>query len=621
VRVDPKTDAALRGSLSIIDTEKFTSTEIEAGRQPSDLVFSRDGKTLYLANSDEDTVGVFDTTKRELLRAISLRPPLDPGFGQIPNALGMSGDGKTLYVTCGGANAVAMVDLSEGKVTGYLPAGWYPIAVAEREGRLIVASSKGIGSRYAKEKEALRVSGSVGTVQFIEPAHLRAASEHTRRVALNNGWGKTELPPREGVAPVPIPERTGEPSLFKHVVFIIKENHTYDCTLGDMPEGNGDPKLCMFGEEITPNQHAIARQWVLLDNTYTSGTNSADGHQWTVAAAANGYMEQNYAAHARSYPYDGGDPLAYSPEGFLWNSVVKAGKKVRVYGEFVNKPKVVDKATGKTPTWKELWDDYKAGGSKYSITAHTDNAALRPHLHPNYIGFPTLVSDQWRADQYLADLKAFEASGEMPALSILLLPNDHTTGTRPNYPTPRASVADNDLAFGRIVDALTRSRFWKETLILVIEDDSQLGTDHVDGHRTIAFCISPYTKRGAVVSEIYNHTSFIRTMGLVLGLPAMNRFDRTATPMTACFHDKADLAPYTHLPNRVPLDELNPPVAALRGERKRLALACTKLDWSDVDRANASVVARSVWQIQRPGESFPWKFFNINVNPDEEDDD
>jgi len=230
-----------------------------------------------------------------------------------------------------------------------------------------------------------------------------------------------------------------------------------------------------------------------------------------------------------------------------------------------------------------------------------------------------LVSDQWRADQYLADLKSFEASGEMPALSILLLPNDHTTGTRPNYPTPRAAVADNDLAVGRIVEALTHSKFWKETLILVIEDDSQLGTDHVDGHRTIAFCVSPYTKRGAVVSEVYNHTSLLRTMELVLGLPAMNRFDRTATSMTACFTDKLDDTPYTHVANRIPLDELNPPVAALRGERKRFALACTKLDWSDVDRADASVVARSVWQVQRPGEPFPWKFFNLNVKDGDDD--
>jgi YVTN family beta-propeller protein len=619
VRVDPQTDAALRGSLTIIDTEKLTGVEIDAGRQPSDLAFSRDGATLYIANSDEDTIGVFDTAKREFRESISLRPEQDPGFGQIPNALALSADGKSLHVTCGGANAVAIVDLSTGKVSGYVPAAWYPIAVAERDGRLFIASSKGLGSRSTKDKEGFKVTGSVGTVQFIEPAQLQPKAEITRRVALNNGWGKTELPPRANVAAVPIPERVGEPSLFKHVVFIIKENHTYDSTLGDMKEGNGEASLCTFGEEITPNQHALARRWVLLDNTYTSGTNSADGHQWTMSAVANSYMEQNYSAHSRSYPYDGGDPLAYSPKGFLWNAAVKAHKSLRVYGEFVNLPRVVDKATGKAPTWMQLWEDYKAGGEKYSITAATDNAALRPYLHPNYIGFPTVVSDQWRADQYLADLKGFEASGEMPQLSILLLPNDHTTGTKPNFPTPRASVADNDLALGRIVESISHSRFWKETLILVIEDDSQLGTDHVDGHRTIAFCISPYTRRGAVVSEVYNHTSFLRTVGLVLGLPAMNRFDRTATPMTDCFVETADETPFTHLENKVPLDEMNPPVSALRGEARRLAQACDRLDWSDVDKANPAVVARAVWAAQRPGEAFPKKSYNLNVKEGDDD--
>jgi YVTN family beta-propeller protein len=617
-RVDPKTDAALRGSLTIIDTATLNAVEVDAGRQPSDMVFSADGKTMYIANSDEDTVGIFDTEKRQMAGPIPMRPEQDPGFGQIPNALALAADGKTLYVSCGGGNAVAVVDVPGGKVSSYLPTGWFPVGVTARDGRIFIASSKGYGSRHVHEGGAYKVSGSVGTVQFIELAKMPPAAELTRQVALNNGWGKTELPPRPGQKPVPIPARTGEPSLFQHVVFIIKENHTYDSTLGDMKEGNGNAQICTFGEEITPNQHALARQWVLLDNTYTSGTNSADGHQWTVSGVANGYIEQNFSAHTRSYPYDGGDPLAYSPEGFLWNAAVKAGKSLRVYGEFVNKPHVIDPATGKTPNWKQLWDDYQAHGSKYAITSETENAALKPYLHPHYIGFPTIVSDQWRADQYLAELKEFEQKGAMPALSILLLPNDHTTGTKPNYPTPRAAVADNDLALGRIIEGISHSRFWKETLILVIEDDSQLGMDHVDGHRTIAYCVSPYTRRGAVVSEVYNHTSLLRTMELVLGLPAMNRFDRTATPMTACFVDHADEAPFTHLPNKIPLDEMNPPVAALHGERKKWAQACARLDWSDLDRANPAIVARAVWEVQRPGEAFPRKWYNLNVRGDDD---
>jgi len=293
---------------------------------------------------------------------------------------------------------------------------------------------------------------------------------------------------------------------------------------------------------------------------------------------------------------------------------------VRVYGEFVNKPRIVNRETGKGgATWTALWTDYKAGMKTYEITSGTDNAALRPHLHPNYIGFPSTVSDQWRADQFVADVDRFEREGGMPHLSILLLPNDHTMGTRAGAPTPRATVADNDLALGRIVERLTRSKFWPKTLILVIEDDSQLGLDHVDGHRTTAFCISPYTKRGQVVSETYNHTSFLRTIGLVLGLPPMNRFDRTAQPMTACFTSTRDLTPYAHLPNRIPLDEMNPAPQALSGEGKRLALASARLDWSDVDRADAGTVARAVWHSVYPRLPFPARHFHPNEGEEEEE--
>jgi DNA-binding beta-propeller fold protein YncE len=649
VRVDPATDAALRGSISIIDTKTLTSVEIEAGRQPSALAFSADQKLLYVAQADEDTVGVLDIASQKFVRTLSLVPPQDSGFGQIPTALAITGDGNTLLVTCGGINAVAALDLPEGKITGYVPSGWFPIAVAERQGSLFVASSKGFGARSKvspktdaktmkragekadaepKQEEpelgalkgstGYKVSGSLGTVQFMTPAQLTSKSEHSRRVALNNGWGRKELPARPGILPVPVPERVGEPSIFKHVVFVIKENHTYDVNLGDMPQGNGDPSLCLFGEEITPNQHALARQWVLLDNTYTSGTNSADGHQWTVSGVANAYMEQNFAVKARSYPFNGGDPLAYSPKGFLWNAAVKAGKSVRVYGEFVNKPKIADTTSvSKNPAWKDLWEDHLAGTGRFEITAITENAALVPHLHPHYIGFPLTVSDQWRADQFLAEFREWIVTGNMPALSIMLLPADHTSGTKPGMPTPRAAVADNDLALGRIVAAISHSRFWPETLILVIEDDSQLGLDHVDGHRTTAFCVSPYTKRGAVISEVYSHTSLLRTMELVLGLPAMNRFDRTATPMTACFTTQRDDRPFEIVENRIPLDELNPPVAALQGTPKKFALACLKLDWSDVDRADATVLARSIWTVQRPGVPFPLSKFH----PAKDDDD
>ncbi|WP_395094331.1 alkaline phosphatase family protein [Armatimonas sp.] len=631
VRVDDKTDAAKSGSvillpLELTDTETLLVTQIrkvEAGRQPSGMAFTKDSKTLYVASSDDDTLQVLDVTRAKVTRAFVLSPEQDPGFGQIPTAVALSADEKTAYVACGGANALAHVEVASGKILGYTPTGWYPIALLPTTGageNLVVVNSKGFGSRTPRTSPSLAygVHGTLGLVQFTPPTLA-----DPKVIAQNNRWGMAEKPARRGVAPVPIPERVGEPSVFKHVVYIIKENQTYDYIFGDMKEGNGEPKLCVFPEEVTPNHHALARQFVLLDNTYTSGTNSADGHQWTVSSVGNGYIEQNYAAHSRSYPYDGGDPLAYSPTGFLWTAALAKKKSVRVYGEFVNKPVITDTTTGKAvrPGWKTLWDDYKQNnGKRYTIKPGTDNAALRPLLHPTYIGFPSTVSDQWRADQYITDMDQFEKDDKMPELSILLLPNDHTAGTRAGGPTPRACVADNDRALGRIVERISKSKFWKETLILVIEDDSQFGVDHVDGHRTVALCISPYTRRGSVNHTLFNHTSFIRTIGLALGFPAMNRFDRTATPLTSCFNAIPDLAPFTSLLNRIPLDELNPAKTTLAGEARRLAEACEKLNWDDVDRADAEIVARAIWSAQKPKTPFPDTLYQPPTGGDGDDE-
>lgn len=619
VRTEKGTDAVLRGSLSFIDAATLRATEIPAGRQPAGMAVSRDGRTLYVANADGDTISVVDTRARRIVEKFTVRPKEDPGFGQMPSSLALSPDGETLYAACGGGNAVAVIPVRDRKVAGYIPAAWFPIAVGVRSGRLYVASAKGYGDRLPNKEGNFYVHNTVGTVQFIAAADFKDLPALTKRVAANNHWGEHEMPARRGVKPVPIPERVGEPSVFKHVVFIIKENHTYDIDLGDMKEGNGDPKLCLFGEKVTPNEHAIARQFVLLDNVYSSGTNSADGHQWTDSALANTYMEQNYNAYARSYPYDGGDPLAYSPKGFLWNAALKAGKSVRVYGEFVNHPTVRDRQTGKEPTWTQLWNERKNGTNQYEILADTDNDALRPLLHPHFIGWPTIVSDQYRADTYIAELNQYEKQGKMPDLSIMLLPCNHTEGTSPGFPTPEASVADNDLAMGRIIEAISHSKFWKDTLIVAIEDDSQFGVDHVDGHRTLAFCVSPHTKRGAVVGEMYNHTSILRTIELALGLPAMNRFDRTATPMTACFTNTPDFRPYVHVANTIPLDQMNPDKAALSGEALHWATASEKLDWSGVDKANPVTLARAVWHAQRPHDPFPWKFFHPNLDGDDDD--
>jgi hypothetical protein len=605
IPIDPRTDAALRGSVSLIDLPRGSVSTVEVGRQPSGLAFSPDAARLLVTESDGDAVSFIDVRERRVQGNLSIRPPEEPVFGQIPTDVAFSRDAKRAYVTLGGMNAVAVVDLGRvPRVVGYIPTPWYPIALESTSSSLVVAAAKGIGSRPATKNSGFGVHDSVGAIQSLDLNQLLDLKGLTARVAKNNGWIRFGAP-RQDAKPRPIPERVGEPSRFRHVVYIIKENLTYDSTFGDMKEGNGDASLCTFGEEVTPNHHALAREFVLLDNFYISGTNSADGHQWVASSIANGYTEQNYAANARSYPYDGGDPLAFSPEGFLWTQARKSGNTVRVFGEFVDKPRVIDSKTGASPDWKRCWEDYRSGRNEIIVRAETSQAALQPVLHPRYIGFPSNVSDQWRADVFLGELQHWKETKRMPNLTIMLLPNDHTVGTRAGWPTPRAAVADNDLALGRIVEGLTNSPFWKDMLIVVAQDDSQLGLDHVDGHRSIALCISPYTRRGVVVSEFYNHGSIARTIGLALKMPPMTRFDRVGRPLTACFTDRFDGRTYAAKPNRVPLDELNPVPKSLVGEDRVLAEACGTMDWDELDTQNRTIVNRAVWRSTRPGEAYP----------------
>jgi YVTN family beta-propeller protein len=620
VAVDPKTDAAARGSVSIIDLATAKTSSIRVGRQPNGLVLSPDQKRLYVANSDSDSISIIDVPSHKQIAQFTIRTEDDPEFGRIPADLAISPDGKKLFVACGGINAVAVVALEvKPEVIGYIPSGWFPDAIGADKSGLVVGCAKGIGTRPSDKTTKFRVHDSVGLVQFVSYEEIKNLNELSARVARNNKWTKA-LEARKNVPEVPVPWRVGEPSVFKHVIYIIKENLTYDLIFGDIKEGNGDPSLCLYDPISSPNQHKLAKEFVLLDNFYTSGTNSADGHQWTSSSICNEYQERSYGASQRSYPYDGGDPMAYSPKGYLWTATANAGRSVRVYGEFVNAPRIEHRETGKSGTFFELWKDYQDKTNLYKITAHTDNANLRKYLHPNYIGFPSCVSDQWRADTFLKEFKEFEQKGNLPSLCMLLLPNNHTSGTNPAFPTPRAMVADNDLALGRIVDAVSHSKYWKDTLIVVVEDDSQSGLDHVDGHRTIAFCISAYTRRGEVVSEFYNHSSMIKTIELVLGIPAMNRFDYSANPMRECFMTKANLTAYRYEPNRIPLDERNPPKTALSGLGLKLAELCERQDWSQYDVADPSVVTRSMWYSVKPHTPFPWEHFDPPSDEDDEED-
>ncbi len=626
IRVDPRTRIANRGSVSVLARDggawKQTKT-IRVGLRPSGLALSPDRRWLYVANAGSDTVSVLDTRRDEVVETISCRPEARLPFGSGCNALAVSTDGKTLFVANGTNNCLAVVRLGQrgadgkflrgegpARVLGLVPTGWYPGAVLlSIDGKkLFVANVKGHGS-LSQPRPAEKGKSShdhLGTVSILDVPDARALARYTREVNENNrlayslaGLEKA----RPGVKAVPVPARHGEPSVFKHVIYVIKENRTYDQVFGDLKEGNGDPKLCIFGQKVTPNAHALARQFTLFDNFYCSGVLSADGHSWANAAYVTDYLERAFGGFTRSYPYDGGDALAFPATGFLWDNALAHKKTFRNYGEFVASASYAPKGT----TWRDFYDDYKNKTRKVKVKTRVTFDSLAPHTHPTYPHFPLLAPDVYRAQLFLDEFRQFEKKGALPNLIYLALPCDHTNGLRPGFPTPRAMVADNDLALGQIVEAVSRSRFWKETCIFVVEDDPQDGFDHVDAHRTVALVISPYTRRKFVDSTCYNQTGMVKTMELLLGLPPMNQLDLSATAMRRCFQDAPDLTPYRCLPNQIDLDEMNKPLKALKGRALHWAKKSLELNLDEADAADEDTLNRILWFSARGDAPYPEK--------------
>ena len=637
VRVDPVRFIANEGSVSVVNlNDEKTVSEILVGIHSSAMALSPDGKHVVVANAGSDTVSVIETGRDRVVETISLRWQVGDPFGASPNALAFSPSGKELYVCNGTQNAVAVIHFRprRSKIRGLIPTGWFPGAIAYDESRekLHIANIKGFGTgQRLKPGEKVQFNthqyfGSLSLIELLTKNELAKATtvvlENMRQAVIKDAF----LPARPDQPPRPVPERVGEPSVFKHVVYIIKENRTYDQVLGDIKEGNGNPELCIFGEKFTPNQHKIARDFVLLDNTYCSGILSADGHNWSTAAFGSDYLEKSFAGWPRSYP-DGMeesdiDALAYSPAGFIWDNVLAHGKSVRSYGEFaMGRVRWKDASKKEEPSFKEIYDDFVNGTGLINIYSEPAIESLRGHMMTNTIGWSMDVPDIFRAAQFIKELKEFEKNGNFPNLSIICLPNNHTSGKKAGMPTPAAHVADNDLAFGQIVEAITKSRFWTNTCILAIEDDPQDGWDHVSGYRTTAFVVSPYTKRGAVVSNNYNQTGLIKTIELILGLPPMNQMDASASPMTACFTDTPDFTPYTAVPNQVPLDELNPPVKAISDPTMRYyASVSATLPLHKIDACPEDLLNRILWHAQKgPHAVYPaWALTHV---PEEFEDD
>lgn len=579
-----------------LNTGQRTHT-LTTGLHPTAMVWHQASQRLYVANGNSDTISVFDTRTNQLLNTIDLQPFSDRVKGISPTALAVSPDGKQLYAACGGINAVLVIDPATRQISGMMPTGWYPNALAlDPTGKhLAVTSLLGAGSAWRDAPNKRFVHSYRGSVAVIEVPDAAQLASFTTAVAENNhlrlaGAGTTVRTPNRNAKPLPIPERSGEPSPIEHVVYIIKENRTYDQVLGDIPKGNGDPSLVMFGRDVTPNQHKMAEDFVLLDNFYATGGNSADGHQWVTQA-----NEVEYALwpgyQGRSYPFDGSDPMATASGGFLWDYALAKGKSVKVYGEYAGSTR---ETYGKTRD--QMLTDWKNGvdyTKTWNITAPI--APMNKILAPNFPGYSTAIPDVVRAQIFLADLKNFEAEGKLPNLILIQLPSDHTNGASPGASTPQAMVADNDLALGQIVDALSHSKFWSKMAIFVVEDDAQNGVDHVDGHRTTAFVVSPYARRGHIDSTFYSNQSMLKSIELMLGLPTMSIFDLIAHDMRHSFTATADLKPFTVEQPKQDLFARNPAATALRGPARKAALDSARMNFDVPDAAPTERLNRIVW--------------------------
>jgi YVTN family beta-propeller protein len=565
---------------------------IDVGRHPSALALNADGTRLFVASASTDRVAIVDTRARRVLRWLLDPPPGGVSEGSTPNALALSADGRRLYVAEADANAVAVFNLASrssrsaaGTATdtlvGRIPTEWYPTAIVAMRDSLLVVNGKGRGTAPnlngpSPDVPTARIDPHGYTLGQLNGTLLSLPIPHddemvalSKRVAHANGWDAS--PARRAASYPP----------FEHVVYIIKENRTYDQVLGDLPRGDGDTSLVFFPRRVSPNHHALAERFGIFDRFFVNAEVSNDGHPWSTAGYVTDFLEKTtpddyrLARPEHDDPGDADDPAM----GYLWDAAIRKGIALRDYGEYAeNEP----------------------GTSASSTTTRTRSliATLAPYTSSTYPAFDLAIPDQRRADAWLAEFHKYEHTGHMPALEILHLPSDHTAGARPGKPTPRAYMADNDLALGRIVDALSHSRFWATSVVFVLEDDAQDGADHVDSHRSVLLVISPWS-RGGVLHRFVNTTDVLATIEQIFGLEPMSQFDEFASPLRDIWRGRPDLTPYAAITPSQPLTELN--AAAGVGARRS-----EHIDLSRADRVDDDVFNRILWQaIKGPYAPYP----------------
>ncbi|WP_291429709.1 bifunctional YncE family protein/alkaline phosphatase family protein [Deinococcus sp.] len=571
-------------AVSVIDTAALTEkARVKVGDHPSGLTLSPDGQTLYVANANSDTVSAVDTAKNAVRGEVKLAPYAGAPFGSMPDSVSVTPDGKTLLVANAGNNDVALVNTTDLKVRGLVPTAWFPSVVTTgSDGRFVfVANMKGLGAgpnpddrqpTQPRPNEQYIANMARGSLQTFELPGDEALKTLTAQVVKNNGFNEMQGVLTRGAKDTQahaIPRRVGDPTPLKHVIYIIKENRTYDQVLGAVAGGDGDKNLVLFGEDVTPNLHAVARTFGLFDHFYADAEVSADGHNWTMGGVATEYTQKswpaNYSGRNRPYDFEGSSSAPAPTAGYLFDFAKRAGISYRSYGEFA------DFAT-------------KAPNIKPAPFA----PALEGHLSPTFPSYDLSIPDQVRFDAWKKEFDGYAKGGNLPQLSVVRFPSDHTSGTRKGTPTPQAYVADNDLAVGKLIDAVSHSPYWKDTVIFSVEDDAQNGPDHIDAHRTTAYVASAYSKRGSVDHTQYSTVSMLRTLELILGLPPMTQFDASATPMIGAFQDKPDLTPYTFKTPKQPLDQMN--ALGANGQEQS-----ARMDFSQEDRADDHTFSEIVW--------------------------
>ncbi|MEO7962174.1 MAG: bifunctional YncE family protein/alkaline phosphatase family protein [Ginsengibacter sp.] len=583
--------------LLIFNTiSKKITDSISVGDNPNDICLTNDGKYLFVANANDNSVSVINTTSKKVIETLNTSLYPDAPQGSTPNALAISPDQKTLYIANADNNCLSVFDISSpGKSfsKGFIPTGWYPTAVKVVGKKIFVTNGKGFSSfanphgpnPMRKNDEVIYQQGDtskvveeqyiggllIGTMSIIPVPGERELAAYSMQVYKNTPYTKEKESLAQGEPGNPIPTKVGEASPIKHVFYIIKENRTYDQVLGDIKEGNGDTTLVLFGEKITPNQHKLTREFVLLDNFYVDAEVSADGHNWSTGAYATDYVEKNwvtsYGGRGGEYPGEGRIEIANNKNGFIWNNCERAGVSFRTYGEFAT--------------------NYKP-----------NIPVLKNHFCPYFTSWDLTVKDTTRFAQWKREFDSLVSNNALPQLNTLRFPNDHTEGLVTGKPTPLAHCADNDLAVGMFVDYLSKSPVWKESVVFILEDDAQNGPDHVDAHRSPAYIAGPFVKRNFVDHTPYTTSGILRTIELILGLPPMSQYDAAATPLWKSFTSMPDMSGFDHVPAQIDLEEKNTAVNEL--SEKSAAFNLTKEDaindaefnevlWKGIKGINAAV--------------------------------